>query len=179
MAKMVKRDSQAPIYVDEYGHRVGGGRDWAGIAKMFSLAILAGIILVVFVHLYWGPDGVKMFGYIMLGLFLVVATWAMIMANMSMFSAHTRSVVRSTTEALINVQVADDKGEVGRISAAIQGAHHDSAMMARRMMTTAKEMADEQKANTASNVPSINDLLLSQFGSSDNYGSDDEDDDIV
>jgi hypothetical protein len=186
---MVRREAQAPIYIDENGRDVsrGGsvGRDWRGIANMFALLIVAIIASIVFVHLYWGPDGVQIYGYILLVAGIVFLVWTMIMQNFNMFSRHTRDIVRSTTEALIDVQVSDDKGEVARIISALQSSNHDSAMLASRMVTTSKQMADDMKANGSTGVPSIQELLATQFGSgadrkriTDNE-DDEDDDDIV
>lgn len=190
MAKrdMVRREAQAPIYIDEYGRDIGrgGGRDWRGIANVFGLLIVAIVASIVFVHLYWGPNGVKVYGYILLVAGIIYGVWTMIMQNFNMFSRHTRDIVKSTTEALIDVQVSDDKGEVARIISALQSSNHDAAMLARRMMTTSKQIADEQRASTGTGVPSIQELLTNQFGSGtdrnrtrDVEDEDDEDDDIV
>jgi hypothetical protein len=182
---MVRREAQAPIYIDENGRDISrGGRDWRGIANVFALMIVFIIASIVFVHLYWGPDGVQIYGYILLVAGIVFGVWTMIMHTFNMFSRHTRDIVRSTTEALIDVQVSDDKGEVARIISALQSSNHDSAMLARRMMTTSKDMANDMKANSGTGVPSIQDLLATQFGSGADRNrirddEDDDDDDIV
>lgn len=175
---MARRDAQTPsYYVEDQPQGSDRGLQWW--PKIIAMVLLTGVVAVVFVHMYWGPGGVRIFGYIMLAVLLAFGVWGVTISNMAISAAHTRSIVRSTTQALIDVQVSDDSGEQGRIAAAIQGAHHDSTMMARRTLTLAQQLANEQKQQNANATPSFQELVSTQFGSGLEYDEDDGDDDMV
>lgn len=79
--------------------------------------LLIGSGLILLVHLYYGPEGVKAFIEVM-GIFVtIMVVWGLIMITTAVANRHTQKVVKDVTQSIVDAQYADDRGEVARMIA--------------------------------------------------------------
>lgn len=131
---------------------------FTGFAIAVGALAFTCLLVVVFTHFYFGEEGVRLVAVIVGVSCAALLVWAVTLMTQKMTNSHTQEIVRSVTQALIDVQTSDDKGEVARVLATLQDARHDSEMSARRMFTTAVKLAESQKG-TVSNPFDIAGLI--------------------